>query len=60
MILINPTQSQLEKFFIICGELMTSVTQVNGDSPNRTFIQKFFYTKGQADFDGKVWKLQWE
>lgn len=56
----SPNQTQLEKFFTQCGELISSVTQANGVAPTRTFTQKFFYTRGQAYFDGKNWEIWYD
>ena len=58
MVINNPTQAQLEKFFMEAGIFLGDSIIETGISPNREYTYEANYLKGVARFNGRFWTLQ--
>lgn len=48
----------MDNFFNKCGQFIRHSVSVTGRAPTRTYISRFQYTNGYADYDGHSWSFQ--
>lgn len=48
----------MEKFFALCGELVSYETIKSGSFPKTTFTGHWVYVNGEAWFDGLSWTFR--